>query len=95
VYVVRLADRFSRTDRDRILLGLRENGIGCSNYFAPIHLQPFYVKDFGFQPGAFPITEGISERTIALPFFSALTVEAVEQVTACLAEQLRLVKVRG
>jgi perosamine synthetase len=90
VYVVRLADRFSRTDRDRILFGLIENGIGCSNYFAPIHLQPFYVKDFGFQPGEFPITEGISERTIALPFFSAMTVEEVERVTACLAEQIRL-----
>jgi len=90
VYVVRLADRFSRTDRDRILFGLRENGIGCSNYFAPIHLQPFYVKDFGFQPGEFPITEGISERTIALPFFSAITVQGVERVTACLAEQIRL-----
>lgn len=90
VYVVRLADRFSRTDRDRILFGLRENGIGCSNYFAPIHLQPFYVKDFGFQPGEFPITEGISERTIALPFFSAITVQEVERVTACLAEQIRL-----
>ncbi|MGQ0666550.1 MAG: DegT/DnrJ/EryC1/StrS family aminotransferase [Nitrospiraceae bacterium] len=95
VYVVRLADCFSRTDRDRILLGLRGNGIGCSNYFSPIHLQPFYVKEFGFQPGEFPITERISERTIALPFFTAITAEEIDQVTACLAEQIRLAKVRG
>jgi perosamine synthetase len=83
---VRLTDRFTRADRDRILLALRDNGIGCNSYFAPIHLQPFYVEQFGFKPGDFPVTEHISDRTIALPFFTTMASDQVAQVAACLTE---------
>jgi perosamine synthetase len=75
VYVVRLTDDFSRKDRDAILARLRERGVGCNNYFTPIHLQPFYREQFGFAPGDFPITEHIADRTIALPFFNQLTAD--------------------
>jgi len=92
VYVVRLSDRFSRAQRDRILQGLKAKGIGCNNYFMPIHMQPFYRQEFGFHSGQFPVTERVSDRTIALPFYSAMTREQVEQVAVCLEEQVRLVK---
>jgi perosamine synthetase len=69
VYVVLLDEQFSRLDRDTILQGLKERGIGCSNYFPPIHLQPFYKTTFGYKKGDFPLTESVSERTIALPFY--------------------------
>ncbi|UCE59085.1 MAG: DegT/DnrJ/EryC1/StrS family aminotransferase, partial [Phycisphaerales bacterium] len=52
----------------------------CSNYFAPIHLQPFYVERFGYKPGDFPVCEELSARTIALPFHHELTEEDVETV---------------
>jgi perosamine synthetase len=81
VYVVRLRDEFSRQDRDAVLQDLRDAGIGCRNYFSPIHLQPFYRKQFGFAPGDFPVTERVSERTIALPFFSQLAYDDI--VTVC------------
>ena len=94
VYVVRLADRFSREDRDAILRGLKDQGIGCNNYFAPIHLQRHYQTTFGFKAGDFPVTEHTSDRTIALPFHSAITVDQVEQVAVCLTEQIRQVRER-
>lgn len=73
VFVVRLADRYTQHDRDRILKTLAARGIGCSNYFAPIHLQPFYVERFGYKSGDFPICETVAARTIALPFHHELT----------------------
>jgi len=82
VYVVRLADRYTREDRDRTLQCLRERGIGCSNYFQPIHLQPFYRKRFGYKEGDFPITEGIASRTIALPFYNNLTEKEIDYVVS-------------
>jgi perosamine synthetase len=88
VYVVRLADRYTREDRDRILYGLRERGIGCSNYFSPVHLQPFYRELFGYKPGDFPVTEGVADRTIALPFFNRLTEGEVEYVFSQLRDLL-------
>lgn len=80
VFVVRLADDYAPDARDRILAGLRDRGIGCSNYFAPIHLQAFYVERFGFKPGDFPICERVAARTIALPFHHELTEEDVDTV---------------
>ena len=80
VFVVRLSNDHTQTDRDRILRTLNERGIGCRNYFAPIHLQPFYAERFGFKPGDFPICEALAARTIALPFHHELTEGDVDRV---------------
>jgi perosamine synthetase len=84
VYVVRLADEYTREERDGILKGLRDAGIGCNNYFTPIHLQPFYREDFGYREGDFPVTERVSARTIALPFFNNLTAGEIDYVAGSL-----------
>ena len=81
VMVVRLSDEYSQQDRDDILEKLRAAGVGCSNYFTPIHLQPFY-EQFGYQPGDFPITEALSARTLALPFHNRLSEAEVERVVS-------------
>jgi perosamine synthetase len=92
VFVVQLTDRFTRAHRDRIMHGLRDEGIGCSNYFPPIHLQPAYVERFGCKRGDFPITEHVSDRTLALPFFNALTASQVDEVVTCLARHIQRVE---
>jgi perosamine synthetase len=88
VYVVRLAERYAREERDRILAGLRERGIGCGNYFSPIHLQPFYREEFQYKPGDFPVTEAIAERTIALPFHTRLSEDEIDCVVSRLEDLL-------
>lgn len=80
VLVVRLADAYDRADRDVLLARLGERGIGCGNYFAPIHLQPFYVERFGFGRGDFPNCEALADRTVALPFHHELTEDDVDYV---------------
>lgn len=80
VYVVLLNEISSKKDRDDILIKLTEQGIGCNNYFPPIHLQPFYREMFGYKEGAFEITEHISERTIALPFHNNLKEDEIRYV---------------
>ena len=91
VYVVRLADNFSQEDRDFILDKLRKKGIGCSNYFTPIHLQPFYRKMYGYRKGDFPVTEKVSERTIALPFYNNLKESQIDYVCENLTKIIRSV----
>lgn len=86
VYVIRLGDQYSRKDRDAIIAHMARKGIACSNYFPPIHLQPFYRNMFGFKPGDFPVTERIADRTIALPFFSNLKPEEIDHVANTLKE---------
>jgi perosamine synthetase len=88
VFVVRLAGDLTMEDRDAILGYLRNHHIGCSNYFPPIHLQPFYVKDHGFKRGDFPITERVADRTIALPFHNRLTRMEIENVVGHLKQAI-------
>ena len=84
VYVVCLSNEFSQKDRDAILEGLREKGISCSNYFSPIHLQPFYIEKFGYKSGDFPITEQVAKRSIALPFYNNLTADDISYIAETL-----------
>lgn len=88
VFVVRLNDLFEAGDRDKIMQALREEGIGCNNYFPPIHLQPYMVERFGYQGGEMPICEYVSARTLALPFFGGMTYQQVERVCATLERLL-------
>ncbi|MFH0780024.1 MAG: DegT/DnrJ/EryC1/StrS family aminotransferase [Parcubacteria group bacterium] len=92
VYVIRLTDSYSQKDRDFVLDELRKEGIGCSNYFTPIHLQPFYQNAFGYKYGDFPITERISERTIALPFFNNLSEAQIDVVAEALQNALNKIQ---
>ncbi|MEM6315204.1 MAG: DegT/DnrJ/EryC1/StrS family aminotransferase, partial [Planctomycetota bacterium] len=73
VFVIRLSDRFGRGERDELMQRLRRRGIGCNNYFPPIHLQPFYRERFGFAEGDFPVCEYVADRTIALPFHGGMS----------------------
>lgn len=88
VFVVRLNDTYTHVERDRIITGLRRHDIGAANYFPCIHLQPFYRSRFGFAPGAFPIAESVSHRTIALPFYNTLEETQIELV--CLTLKVML-----
>jgi perosamine synthetase len=92
VFVIRLRDDFTGEDRNRIMAYLLEHGIGCNNYFSPIHLQPFIAEKYGFRRGDFPVTEHIAERTIALPFYNLLTEKEVEIVCAALTIALNKLK---
>jgi perosamine synthetase len=80
VFVVQLNELFEPADRDQIMKELRNEGIGSSNYFPPIHLQPYMRAQFGFKEGDFPVTEYISARTLALPFFSKMSEEQIDTV---------------
>jgi perosamine synthetase len=88
VYVVRLAEGTSPDRRDAVLARLRERGVGCGNYFPPIHLQPFCRELLGTTEGDFPVTEALSARTIALPFFNKLTESQIDRVAEALAEAI-------
>lgn len=88
VFVIRLRKGYTKTQRDALLKKLIERGIQVSNYFPPVHLQPFMVEQFGYKEGDFPVTESVCERTIALPFHNNLSAEEAglvcKELRACL-----------
>ncbi len=84
VYVVRLAEGADVRRRDAVITHLRSRGVGCNNYFPPIHLQPFYREMFGHREGDLPITESVSARSIALPFFGGISEAQMDRVAEAL-----------
>ena len=91
VFVVRLNDLFEPGDRDEVIRQLRARGIGCNNYFPPVHLQPYIRDRFGYGPGMFPVCEYVAERTLALPFFSTIAPEQIGRVCDALEDVLNKV----
>ncbi|MDN5271048.1 DegT/DnrJ/EryC1/StrS family aminotransferase [Chloroflexus sp. MS-CIW-1] len=77
VYVVRI---LPPADRNTVMHRLAAAGIPSRPYFTPIHLQPFYRRLFGYEPGDFPITERLGDRSLALPFSSVMREEQVTEV---------------
>ena len=92
VYVVLLNKKFNRVQRDAVIEKLAALGVESREYFSVIHLQPFYRGKFGFKKGDFPIAESISERTIALPFYTMMNEEEVDYVVDSLKKVLLEVK---
>ncbi len=86
VYVVRFAPGI---DRDLVARRLGQRGIPARPYFLPIHLQPYMVERFGYQPGDFPVTEDLGRRGLALPFSGVMSEAQVEQVCRALDEVLQ------
>ncbi|MFH1882548.1 MAG: DegT/DnrJ/EryC1/StrS family aminotransferase [Planctomycetota bacterium] len=83
-----LADGFTLEQREQILQEMRNKNIQVGNYFPPVHLQPFMVEQFSYKQGDFPVTEAVSNSTIALPFHNNLTKDEVAIVCKTLKEVL-------
>lgn len=77
VYVVRILPPASR---DEVMRRLAAEAIPSRPYFTPIHLQPFYSKEFGYRRGDFPVTERLAAAALALPFSSVMTEDQVDMV---------------
>lgn len=91
VFVVRLSDRFTEHDRDSILEGLQRHEVGAASYFPSAPLQPQFRRQFGYQPGDFPVADSVSHRTLALPFFPRLTDREIDLV--CQTLQLMISRI--
>jgi UDP-4-amino-4,6-dideoxy-N-acetyl-beta-L-altrosamine transaminase len=83
LYVVQLD-----ADRRRVVEELRARNIGAHVLYPPVHLHPWYRKERGFAPGAFPAAERYYARALTLPLFPAMSDADVERVVVALLAAL-------
>jgi dTDP-4-amino-4,6-dideoxygalactose transaminase len=81
----RAARRGEHAGRTALAVALREDGIGTSVHFKPLHLFPFYQERLGVGPGAFPLAEKVYEETLSLPIYPDLADADVDRI----AERIR------
>jgi perosamine synthetase len=75
LYPVRVAG-----DRDEVFGELRAAGIGVNVHYIPVHLHPYYRRQFGTGPGLCPAAEAAYAELLSLPIFPAMTDDEVATV---------------
>lgn len=68
------------TKRDEFMSFLKENSIGTTPYYTPLHLFSYYQKKFGYRKGDFPNAEYVGERIVCLPLYYALKDEEQDYI---------------
>jgi dTDP-4-amino-4,6-dideoxygalactose transaminase len=86
VYVVQLPES---ADRGGVIEALAAAGIQSKAYLPCIHTMPPYRERFGFVGGEFPVAERVAERSLALPFFTAITEAQIDRVCMALGRALQ------
>jgi len=69
-----------RLEKLEFFLKLREKKIGVQVHYFPVHLQPYYQRNFAFQKGDFPVAESFYQKEISLPMHPSLKPEEMEYV---------------
>ncbi|HEX6655184.1 MAG TPA: DegT/DnrJ/EryC1/StrS aminotransferase family protein, partial [Candidatus Limnocylindria bacterium] len=84
LYVVALRLDDLAITRDEVIERLGAAGIGSSVHFIPLHLHPYYQREFGYQPGDFPNAERLYERSLSLPIWPDMSEAQVARVAETL-----------
>ncbi len=75
LYMLRLRlDKMTKTRR-QVFEELRSLGIGVHVHYIPLHLQPYYQKNFGYKRGDFPQAESYYDSALTIPLFPSMTDE--------------------
>lgn len=82
-----LLKRNAKMSRDQLIDGLREENIGASVHFLPVHLQPYYRREY--PKVSLPVTEDVYERVFSLPLYPKMTEGDAADVIAALKKCLR------
>jgi perosamine synthetase len=85
VYTVLLP---SGVSREKVMQSLKKKGIATKPYLPSIHLFSFYRERFGYRAGNFPVSEDVSKRVLALPFYIGLKKEDVAYISKKLLQVL-------
>ena len=59
---------------------MKKKNINLQVHYIPIHLQPYYKKNFGFKSGDFPIAENFYQKEVSLPIYFSLKSKEVFKV---------------
>jgi perosamine synthetase len=80
IYIIQLGSELLKVGRREVFEALRAENIGVNVHYVPLHLQPFYQREFGYKKGDYPRAERYYERAITVPIFPEMSDEDVQDV---------------
>jgi dTDP-4-amino-4,6-dideoxygalactose transaminase len=82
LYPLRLNPQRLAVSRDDFIDKLKEQGVGVSVHFIPLHIMPFYRNRYNLTDGDFPETMRSFKQEISLPIWQGMTKAQIERVIA-------------
>jgi dTDP-4-amino-4,6-dideoxygalactose transaminase len=73
--------QLTASKRARAIESLRDQGVGASVHFIPLHLHPLY-QSMGYRAGQFPAAERAYAGAMSLPIWPGMSDEQVDRVIA-------------
>ncbi len=61
---------------------MKQVGINLQVHYIPVHLQPFYIRNYRFKSGYCNIAESFYDRVVSIPLYPSLTDAESEKVVA-------------
>ena len=69
---------------------LKKNNVSLQVHYIPIHLQPYYKKNFGYRLKNFPNAEKFYEQEVSLPIFYSLKDKDITKIIKFIKSFARL-----
>ncbi len=88
LYPIQLEPDLLKIDRDSFIKNLRDEGIGTSVHFIPVHYHAYYRKRLDYGRGSFPVTEEFFERAVSLPIYPSMSDGDVNDVVEAVCKLL-------
>ena len=79
-------------DRDEFFKYMRSANIGVNLHYIPVYRHSYYVENFDFDAGFFPVTEDVFKRIITLPLFPRMEIEQLEYVVTSISQTIKHLK---
>lgn len=80
LYMIKLNLEHLTANRKTIFDALRAENIGVHVHYIPLHLQPYYKKQFGYKNKDYPIAENFYNRNLTLPIFPKMSNDDLDDV---------------
>jgi perosamine synthetase len=86
LYVLRLRLDLLTGDRNSFIDALQRRGVACSVHFIPLHMHPYYQREYGYRVGQFPRAEQEYRACLSLPIYPDMTDEEIQYVISSVTE---------
>ena len=68
---------------------MNEAGINLQVHYIPIHLQPYYQKNYKFKQGEFPMSEVFYSQEVSIPIYPDLHYDELQFVVTEIKESIK------
>ncbi len=80
LYVIQIDFEKIGKTRKEVMEILNRKNIGTQVHYIPVHLQPYYIRNFGYNKDDYPKAENYYSKCLSLPLYPQMTEEEIKYV---------------